>query len=223
MIGFEESNGGIFMWKRFFLVSLFIAFSGAQAAPLEVQSLIKDIKKSGAKWTPKTSWMSELSKEQLVKMMGVKGHVEPSLEDVSFAPKFGPVPGTPAALDWRNKDGQNWVSPVLNQGNCGSCVAFAAVATMETQMNIQRRLPWLTNNFLRKRFSPAEAGSVILVGIQAAPWISCAETALRMRLARLTLWELLARMWLASKCFVLVPVAAWIKLLPAARRARPKK
>jgi hypothetical protein len=44
--------------------------------------------------------------------------------------------GLPASLDWRNKDGLNWVTPVLDQGYCGSCVAFATVATLETQYRI---------------------------------------------------------------------------------------
>lgn len=52
------------------------------------------------------------------------------------------------AVDWRSKDGQNWVTPVLNQGNCGSCVAYATIATLETQMNIARQAP-----FLNKRYS----------------------------------------------------------------------
>lgn len=45
--------------------------------------------------------------------------------------------------DWRNVDGQNWLTPIRNQGNCGSCVAFASVAVFEAQYAISSQLSWL--------------------------------------------------------------------------------
>ncbi|MCP4305760.1 MAG: hypothetical protein GY788_12995, partial [bacterium] len=38
--------------------------------------------------------------------------------------------------DWRNVDGENWVDPVRNQGGCGSCVAHAVAAAMESHYRI---------------------------------------------------------------------------------------
>lgn len=49
----------------------------------------------------------------------------------------------PATIDWRSKDGINWLGSILNQGNCGSCVAFATVATLEAQTSISNGTPWL--------------------------------------------------------------------------------
>ena len=42
----------------------------------------------------------------------------------------------PDEFDWRNVDGKNYVSPVRNQGNCGSCYAFGTLAMFEARVRI---------------------------------------------------------------------------------------
>jgi len=44
--------------------------------------------------------------------------------------------GTPSSFDWRDKDGKNWLTPVRDQGYCGSCWAFGEVGVQEAQINI---------------------------------------------------------------------------------------
>lgn len=47
----------------------------------------------------------------------------------------------PESFSWADKDGVNWMSPVRNQGSCGSCWAFAAVGSLEAMYNIEHNLP----------------------------------------------------------------------------------
>lgn len=47
----------------------------------------------------------------------------------------------PTSFDWTDYNGQDWMSPVRDQGSCGSCWAFAATGMIEGKYNIEKGLP----------------------------------------------------------------------------------
>merc|ERR1719397_1734443 len=59
----------------------------------------------------------------------------------------------PASWDWRNVSGQSFVSPVRNQGGCGSCYAFSSMGMLEARVRV------LTNNTRQPVFSPQDVVS----------------------------------------------------------------
>lgn len=59
----------------------------------------------------------------------------------------------PEEFDWRDKDGDDFVSPVRNQGNCGSCYAFASMGQLESGVRIK------SNGRIQVVFSPQDVVS----------------------------------------------------------------
>ncbi len=120
------------------LLSSFLAVS-ASAQPLTLSDLRSSLSKHKATWTAGQTKVSVLDKEEQKRLLGAP---LPEHQDYFFTPESKTFrPFGPAAYDWRNVGGTKFSSPVLDQGRCGSCVAFAAIGQLETQMNIARKTP----------------------------------------------------------------------------------
>lgn len=118
---------------------------------LELKAIQEAIANSNAGWEAGITSVSELSDEEKVNLLGyTPGPGAPSLEEqeqasaaalaeylIVSAAFSAEAFGVPAALDWRNNGG-NFVTPVKNQGGCGSCVAFGTIASIESQIKILR-------------------------------------------------------------------------------------
>ena len=100
---------------------------------------------SSASWRAGATSLSALSEAEQDRRLGVLvredeiRRIESRLRGARASSAFSFAP----ERDWRNKDGLDWTTPIRDQGNCGSCVAFATVATLEAQARIQqRRADW---------------------------------------------------------------------------------
>lgn len=59
----------------------------------------------------------------------------------------------PKQFDWRNVSNVNYVSPVRNQGGCGSCYAFSSMAMYEARLRVA------TKNTIKRVMSPQDVVS----------------------------------------------------------------
>jgi cathepsin C len=71
---------------------------------------------------------------QLISICGGKGSRQHMTERSYF--KSVNASGLPLEFDWRNVSGLNYVSKVRDQGDCGSCYAFASMAMNEARWRI---------------------------------------------------------------------------------------
>lgn len=111
--------------------------------PQMIQAINDAIQRDGLSWTAVPNEITDLAPEERRKLLGVKADAAElqrlNNERLMFAQREGVAAasfGAPAAIDWRNNNG-NWVTPVKNQGGCGSCVAFCTCATMESAVRIK--------------------------------------------------------------------------------------
>lgn len=111
----------------------------AQTGLCQVQgtaALQEQIDQNDAGWIARDNEISQLPVEDRKKLLGTI--IDREYESlVATSPRHfaafasGPLP---AKLDYRNINGKNYVTPVRDQGTCGSCWAFATTAALESSI-----------------------------------------------------------------------------------------
>ncbi|XP_018408749.1 PREDICTED: dipeptidyl peptidase 1 [Nanorana parkeri] len=81
-----------------------------------------------------------MSMEDLLKRAGGRKSRIPSIPPLAPMPMDEKYQGLPDSWDWRNIAGYNFVSPVRNQGSCGSCYSFATMGMLESRIRVMSRL-----------------------------------------------------------------------------------
>lgn len=117
---------------------------------MDAVDLQSAVLQAGESWQATTTSVSELSDADKRLRLGATppgGEAELVQRERAASANRGAMAlsaeGAPVAYDLRNVGGQNFITPVKDQGGCGSCVAFGSAATVEGTFRRQRNDPAL--------------------------------------------------------------------------------
>jgi C1A family cysteine protease len=114
------------------LLTILLALSVSVSHADEVSQVRAAIVSKQAQWQAGETSMTLLSPAERRARLGlVKSSMPVGAEMMVMAEP--PIVGAPPSFDWRNNNG-NFVTPVRNQGGCGSCWAFATTAALESSV-----------------------------------------------------------------------------------------
>jgi C1A family cysteine protease len=139
------------------LLFISIFFISAVASAQELLDIQSAIQAKRAKWIAAETSISKLPHGERLRRLGLIPHTSTGRERILTFQV--PPSSLPATLDWRNNGG-NFVTPIRDQGACGSCWAFATTAALESYTLISHNFPNIDLNLAEQiLLSCSDAGN----------------------------------------------------------------
>ena len=130
----------------------------------EIERINLEIELQGLEWKAGVTSLTYLTPEE--KRLRLGGFA-PLYEDPAKFVKIEEKAELPNFLDWRSKNGRNYMTIIKSQGSCGSCWAFSAVGMAEAMYNIEKGIYSIEalyttkdNNFPKSQDFQAQEGGL---------------------------------------------------------------
>jgi C1A family cysteine protease len=132
-------NPILFYRKWILVIPIFLFFlQNTAPAASELEQIREAIKTKGARWTAEENRFTKLTREEKRRLCGAI--IDPATLAKADLLSIPWVENLPEVFDWRDNNG-NWLTPIKDQGDCGSCWDFSAVAQVEAWWKIDNAQP----------------------------------------------------------------------------------